>query len=829
MTRSRTQGRLRSLFEAASELDSGERTAFLLRECAGESELLDRVSRLLAIDRAAGAVVESDPPAPRFREQAETAWEDAQQGDGPDRIGRYSLLELIGTGSSATVYRARQEHPDREVALKLLNPAPDESMLLMRFEREVQVLGQLEHPNIGRVYDAWAVFDESTVRPYFAMEMIDGGNIVEHCTRHQLPLRDRLKAFLGICDGIAHAHRNGVIHRDLKPDNILVNNLGVPKIVDFGIARLVDAGQDLATRWTSSGHIIGTIPYMSPEQLDSQIDTVDTLSDVYGLGVVLFEMVTGQRPFDTSGMSVLQAVRHVAEAPAPRARNVARVDRDLDAIIAKATARDRLERYHSPSALADDLQRYLDRRPVVAARSSAVRRLAKSVRRHPIAVSAGIIVTAAVLAGIMEVSDARTAAEMRRTELASQSVATEDLVMLVIGQIRAAAPGQRAAFVSSQTLLDSLAQSFEASVARGNYDGLPLVEARIRFILAETYNFLREPGAPIHHASMAVSLLDHELGGRHERTIRARLEYGRALMFGGKYADAEAVLAVAYRHAIPTLGWDTPSTFDIAAALANVYDKTGRSDRATPIYRSAMEARRRLNGDEDPMAYAIQMALAMALGRVGDYEQAMPLIEDAYETFVDSYGASGAPTLNAQYALVRILLWSGQLDRVEAHFPAIVDAASDRYGADHQFTNDVRNLQAMFLVKTDAPTEAIKIYDGTLASFEEAQPGVDRTLRCAIDRAECLLVLGRTDEATEALRRAAAAYLPNDEWGQQRLRALIGLTEGVLAKGDLAEASRVLADARNLVEQRDRTDQRLLARFTSVSDRLEEHVRRTGN
>jgi WD40 repeat protein len=409
---------LREIFADAAEIaDPAARAAFLDEACADDHALRTRIERLLAADKGAGHFLRGSG------DTTTTALVSEKPGD---RIGRYRLLERIGKGGGGVVYLAQQEEPVRRpVALKILKLGMDTQSVIARFEAERQALALMDHPNIARVLDAGAT---ETGRPFFVMELVSGQKLSEYCDRHQLSLRQRLELFIPVCSAVQHAHQKGIVHRDLKPSNILVTEhegAAVPKVIDFGIAKAITPG--LESGLTSMNLFLGTPAYMSPEQVEFGARDIDTRTDIYSLGVILYELVAGQPPFDPKELAVggLDEMRRIirevdpprpstsitknlnrAGLPYPRQtprEGLAAVKGDLDWIVMKCLEKDRSRRYETANALAMDIRRHLDDEPVAARPPTQFYRLQKIARRYRLAfVAAGVV--ALVLIGAVIVS-----------------------------------------------------------------------------------------------------------------------------------------------------------------------------------------------------------------------------------------------------------------------------------------------------------------------------------------------------------------------------------------------------------------------------------------
>jgi len=394
--------RAEEIFAEAIDMASGDRTAFIRVRCGADAGLLSEVRELLAAANDAGDGF-LDPNEIRQLTAAGSGLEgspleDAFLAEGT-RLGGYTIKGVLGSGGMGVVYRAEQERPTRTVALKVIRRGLGTRGILRRFEHEAEVLGRLHHPGIAHIFQAGTARTEIGDQPFIAMELVPGRNLTEYARAVRPGTAERLRIIADVCDAVQHAHRRGIIHRDLKPANILVSDSGQPKVLDFGVARVVNAEVSVTTLRTSIGQLIGTLAYMSPEQVLGDPSDVDTRSDVYSLGVILYELLTGRPPHDLGKRSIPEAARIIREVAPARLSQVRKDLRgDLEVIVSKAMEKDPKRRYQSAADLRDDILRHTRGEPVSARADSALYVLRKGLRRYRVAVAGGAAAVTALIA-----------------------------------------------------------------------------------------------------------------------------------------------------------------------------------------------------------------------------------------------------------------------------------------------------------------------------------------------------------------------------------------------------------------------------------------------
>jgi tetratricopeptide (TPR) repeat protein/predicted Ser/Thr protein kinase len=660
------------------------------------------------------------------------------------RCGPYRLLRLVGRGGMGTVYEAEQDSPRRAVALKVMNSASAEPDLIRRFEQEARALGRLHHPGIAQIYEAGTANTGFGTQAYFAMEFIQGETLKKYCESHQVSASQRLELMALVSEAVHHAHQRGVIHRDLKPGNILVDETGQPKILDFGVARMTD-NEAFLTRHTDVGQLIGTLAYMSPEQVSADPPELDIRSDVYALGVIGYELLAGRMPYNTQGR-LHEVVRAIREDEPALLGTISREYRgDIEIIIAKALEKDKERRYASAADLAADIRRSLHDEPVIARPPSAAYQVRKFARRHKglvagvsavfVALVAGVIATAwqasraqeaeqAALRGLSRATAAeqaavrerdravaagRNATEERNRAHAAEAQAREERNRAIQEKQRADREAATAQSINQFLQDDLLAQAgasaqagpnsrpdpdlkvrtaLDRAAARiaGRFKNQPVVEASLRFTIGKTYVDLGLLAEAQKQLEPALELTRGALGEEHTYTLDSMNELAGVYQAQGRYAEAEPLFAKLVEARSRLFGEGHTDTLAVMNNLALLYSQQGKYSLAEPLQIKVLDARRRMSGAEHPGTLINMVNLAITYMNQGKYALAEPLHSKVVETRIRTLGREHPGTLNSMRNLGTLYYYEGRYEQAQRVLTSVLEIQRRVRGEEHPDT-----------------------------------------------------------------------------------------------------------------------------------------------
>jgi tetratricopeptide (TPR) repeat protein/predicted Ser/Thr protein kinase len=669
--------RVVKVFEQALERDQEVREDFLTEVCAGDDELRREVDAMFAADRSVGQFMEIPPGD--FAAAVLRASDSNANWSAPT-LAHFRLLRILGKGGMGIVYEAEQDQPRRIVALKVINSALATPELLWRFERESQVLARLHHPAIAQIYEVGTADSDGGAQPYFAMEYIQGARLNEYAQSHDFNTRQRLELMVKVCDGVEHAHQRGIIHRDLKPSNILVEETGQPKILDFGVARVTDSDTE-KTKQTDIGQLVGTLQYMSPEQVAADPLELDTRSDVYALGVILYELLAGRLPYQLSER-LPESVRVIQQDDPTPLSSISRAYRgDVETIVAKALEKDKARRYAAAADLAADIRRYLTDVPIMARPVSLSYQIHKFARRHKTLVVATAVVMLTLVGAT--VASMRAALMARRAEQAAEAVndfLQNDLLAQASAATQAGARSKPDPDLKVRTALDRAATRITGKFER------PEVEASIRDTIGVTYGDLGLYEEATKQLERALELHSRTMGANDAKTLRTLSRLGRIAQLQGRFTDAENRFSQALQNQRRVLGVQHLDTLFSMNGLANVYYFQGKYAQAEPLSAQTLEIRRRMFGPEHASTLNSMHSLAMIYHAQGKYAESETLYSQTLDIQRRVRGPEHPVTLNSMTNLAVVLDAQGKHAQAEALYNQTLGIASRVLGSNHPQT-----------------------------------------------------------------------------------------------------------------------------------------------
>ncbi|MFH1841642.1 MAG: tetratricopeptide repeat protein [bacterium] len=753
--------KIREILLAVSDLSLTEQTDYLDTACADDPELRREIESILAHNDNAPEIIRTvGVGALLARHGNEFLQEPAAEF--PEQIDAYRIVEVLGEGGMGVVYLAEQIEPiRRQVALKLMRWGLNLDQVVARFELERQTLALMEHPNIAKVLAAGA---DAQGRPYFVMELVRGAPITKFCAENEIPIEDRLRLVIQVCKAVQHAHQKGIIHRDLKPSNLLVarqDGVPTPKVIDFGIAKAVEESAVEIAQLTREGQPIGTLKYMSPEQTRGNSRGIDTRSDVYSLGAILYELLTGSAPCEPSSPSLIDQVRATCEeAPRPFSElgsGAPDIDRDLEIIAFKALAKDPIDRYQSVSDLGGDLERFLNSEPIIARPPSTTYQLKRLIERNKLpSLLVGSIAVMVIAFGIwMSFLYTRSEANLKRA-LQAEGEAGE-VSDFMVGLFEISDPSEaRGNSITAREILDEGAERIEQELG-----DQPEIQSRLMH-------------------TMGVSYCGLGIYDRSQSLLESALVQHDALSSDRTLAEAE-----------------------ILTDLGSVYLNSGQTAAADSCFTSALAIRREQLPPDDPRVAAGLANLGWAYAIEGRFAESETMLVDAVailEEFPDFEPRALPATVNN---LAQVYQVNGKLDQAEALYLRALAMREERLPVDHpDIANNHSNLASFYTVRGEPATatahaqQALDIWERILSP---EHPDVATAL---INLAEIQRTADDLESAEQNILRALAIMETSlGPEHRQVARTLNNLGLLYLARGDLTKAENALERSRAINTQ----------------------------
>ena len=814
-------GELYQLFSELHALGGLERASRLEALRARDPSLARELDELLCAEETGAGLFET-PVLGGEVDLAAVLSSAEEERKVPQRMGGYRVLSVLGEGGMGVVYRAEQEHPRRTVALKVLKGGFATPKRLRRFEHEAEILGRLQHPGIAQVFEAGAADAGEGLRPFIAMELVEGVDLRTHAQSRALSVRERLALLVEICEAVAHAHQKGVVHRDLKLENVLVDAAGRPKVLDFGVARMIREDSSLATLHTQEGTLLGTPWTMSPEQLAGDPDAADTRSDVYALGVIGYELFAGRPPYELTGKPLAEVARIIRDEEPIRLEKEARgLPADLATVIGKCLEKDPARRYASASELAGDLARVLADEPISARPPSGIYLLRKFVRRNR-GLSAGLATAALalLLSAIVFAVQAVRLARQRDRALGAETQAENAL---------AEAGRERDKLAASFQFLKEMLRSVDARrsgaevrvvdllergsrLLAGRFPGEPIVESELRRSLGHAWRSVGMLEQALAEMRAALELVEASADTANAANL-ARNDLALLLMDLGRFNEAEPLYWTALEHQRVTLGPRALDTLATQKNLSRALFRRGDFQQAEEFFREVLGAAEELEksatGEElvgtQRLVLDARYELAHLLFEKGELAEARALVESALAEARTTLGERDPDYVLAGMAHLSQLEGAmGEPEKAVLHARENLGSLSEELSAGQPTLTSAKHHLGMALVRAGRAEEGERILREAFEGRRELLgPKHLSTVITATELAEALVALERFAEAETLLRETLAGLdraLPPGNWMPDAANAVLG--KCLMRMGELEEAEERLEQSHAGLQQK---------------------------